>query len=258
MNLMEVTHYLLQTNLVNSQKEIELYNHGYLVNADKKSYFISFHESAEDANTVLGKAIQYSASRFRYQEQELITAMLKLLPKKYPNIDGGWLAELYEYDAFDDLEQVIIEYMVVEYEEGFFDFDSFLEDAKASISDKTILSLYKVCPIAQIGSDIKLSGINCLLDVLDRDPMLKQQYADLTIRLKDYKEAAERTKLTMNILGVEEKEFANLFLVADKTVVSKWCNAVRKADNFRLAVMDYLIEHPHSQIVDHLRVTAQA
>jgi hypothetical protein len=252
---MEITHYLIQRAYFNGNDDFETYNQGKLIQSGKNQYFIEFFASQEAAITAEHIAFNYSALTLRITENELNSAIIDCLKKRYKDIDTQWLCELIESNSgYEDLEQQIIEYMEAVYEAKFFNYEDIVQSAREHIAEVTLSGVYKVGAIARIGEIIKLDGINAILELINKEPGSEDKYPMLHEILTDFKVAADRVSQTKAQLDVNGTEYAAIFRVADKGVVSQWCNAIRKPDNFRLEVMNYMIENPNTGLIKYLAI----
>ena len=250
---MTITHYLIQKAYFGMDDDYETHDQGQLILSGKNQYFIEFFTSEEDAIKAEHAAFNFSAATLRFSEHELNSTIIDCLKSKYKDIDKQWLSELIESKpGYEDLEQRVSEYMDVEYDVMFFNFEDIVQSAKERITEVTLSGIYKVGVIARIGEIIKLDGINAILELVDKEPGLKDVYPKLHEILTEFKVAAERVSRTKAQLNVNGTDYANIFRVADKVVVSQWCNAIRKPDNFRLEVMNYMIENPHTGLIQYL------
>ena len=132
------------------------------------------------------------------------------------------------------------------------DFSDIEELVNQKIIDDYVSGAYDVVPINRVGEIIRIDGIEALFSAIDSSHQSSNNKTILD-ELNALKNYAYNTRLTIEKLGVDQKEFARMFCVADKMTVSKWCNAARKPDDFRIKIMDYILNDDNDNIINFLK-----
>jgi DNA-binding transcriptional regulator YiaG len=247
---MSESYILLQ---IDNGNNAELMDDGYYFEAKNKGYYAEFFSDENEAFRECAKAEYFSSMSVRQQlpeesiNQLMINALVGHLKLRKRDVDY-----LDSNDDSYNIETYIKEILESDLNNVMCDFSDIEELVNQKIIDDYVSGTYDVVPINRVGEIIRIDGIEALINAIDSSHQSsnKKTILDELNALKNY---AYNTRLTIEKLGVDQKEFARMFCVADKMTVSKWCNAARKPDDFRIKIMDYILNDNNENIINFLK-----